>query len=117
MARESFYMAKEAYSYGKRVLLYGKRGLFIWLVLCFEPNLACACARDVCLCLCLCVFVYTFVNVFLCAKINRLENTQHSAGETTKRPIHMAKEAYSYGKRVLFIWQKRPIHMAKEAYA
>ena len=26
----------------------------------------------------------------------------------------MAKETYSYGKRVLFIWQKRPIHMAKE---
>ena len=26
-----------------------------------------------------------------------------------KRPIHMAKEAYSYGKRDLFIWQKRPI--------
>jgi len=33
-----------------------------------------------------------------------------------KRPIHMAKEACSYGKRGLFIWQKRPIHMAKEAY-
>jgi predicted metal-binding protein len=29
----------------------------------------------------------------------------------------MAKEAYSYGKRGLFIWQKRPIHMAKEAYS
>jgi len=24
------------------------------------------------------------------------------------RPIHMAKETYSYGKRGLFIWQKRP---------
>ena len=33
-----------------------------------------------------------------------------------KRPIHMAKEAYSYGKRGLFIWQKRPIHMAEEAH-
>ena len=30
--------------------------------------------------------------------------------------FHMAKEAYSYGKRGLFICQKRPIHMAKEAY-
>ena len=29
----------------------------------------------------------------------------------------MAKEAYSYGKRGLFIWQKRPVHMAKEAYS
>ena len=34
-----------------------------------------------------------------------------------KRPIHMAKEVYSYGKKGLFIWQKRPIHMAKEAYS
>jgi hypothetical protein len=30
---------------------------------------------------------------------------------------HCAKEAYSYGKRGLFIWQKRPIHMAKETYS
>jgi len=29
----------------------------------------------------------------------------------------MAKEAYVYGKRDLFIWQKRPIHMAKETYS
>jgi len=36
---------------------------------------------------------------------------------TQKRPIHMAKEAYSYDKWDLFIWQKRPIHMAKETYA
>ena len=28
----------------------------------------------------------------------------------------MAKEAYLYGKRGLFIWQKRPVYMAKEAY-
>jgi hypothetical protein len=28
----------------------------------------------------------------------------------------MAKEAYTYGKRDLFTWQKRPMHMAKEAY-
>jgi len=34
-----------------------------------------------------------------------------------KRPVHMALEAYSYGKSGLFIWQKRPIHMAKEAYS
>ena len=34
-----------------------------------------------------------------------------------KRPIHMAKEAYSCGKRDLFICQKRPIHMAKETYS
>ncbi len=34
-----------------------------------------------------------------------------------KRPIHMAKETYSYGKRDLFIWQQRPIHMAKETYS
>ena len=31
-----------------------------------------------------------------------------------KRPIHVAKETYSYVKRDLFIWQKRPIHMSKE---
>jgi len=31
-----------------------------------------------------------------------------------KRPIHMAKEAYSYGKRDLFIWQKRPSPVANE---
>jgi len=31
-----------------------------------------------------------------------------------KRPMHMAKETYSYGKRDLHIWQKRPIHMAKK---
>jgi len=29
-----------------------------------------------------------------------------------KGPILMAKEAYSYGKRGLFIWQKRPIHIS-----
>jgi hypothetical protein len=29
----------------------------------------------------------------------------------------MAKEAYAYGKRGLFIWQKRPMHTAKEAYS
>jgi len=28
----------------------------------------------------------------------------------------MAKEAYSCGKRGLFMWQKRPIHVAKEPY-
>ena len=28
-----------------------------------------------------------------------------------KRPIHTAKEAYSYGKRDLFIRQKRPIEI------
>ena len=33
-----------------------------------------------------------------------------------KRPMHMAKETYSYGKRDLSIWQKRPIHMAKEIW-
>ena len=56
-----------------------------------------------------------------------------------KRPIHMAKETYSYGKRGLFtlaylryarvsketysygkrdlfLWQKRRIYMAKEGY-
>ena len=29
----------------------------------------------------------------------------------------MAKEAYLYGKRGLFIWQKRPVYMAEEAYS
>ena len=29
-----------------------------------------------------------------------------------KRPIHMAKEAYSYDKIDLFIWQKRPIEIS-----
>jgi len=28
----------------------------------------------------------------------------------------MAKEAYLYGKRGLFVWQTRPICMEKEAY-
>jgi recombinational DNA repair protein RecT len=43
----------------------------------------------------------------------------HRVYACQKRPvhIHMAKEAYSYGKRGLFIWQKRPVHMAKEAYS
>jgi|NorSeaMetagenome_1021524.scaffolds.fasta_scaffold150812_1 hypothetical protein len=27
----------------------------------------------------------------------------------------MAEEAYVYGKRGLFVWQKRPMRMAKEA--
>ena len=27
------------------------------------------------------------------------------------------KATYSYGKGDLFIWQKRPIHMAKETYS
>ena len=31
-----------------------------------------------------------------------------------KRPIYMAKEACLYGKRGLFIWQKRPIYMPFE---
>jgi len=31
-----------------------------------------------------------------------------------KRPIHMAKETYSYGKRDLFIWKKRPIHIKRQ---
>ena len=34
-----------------------------------------------------------------------------------KRPIHTAKETFSFGKRGLFIRQKRPIHTAKEAYS
>ena len=34
-----------------------------------------------------------------------------------KRPIYMAKETYSNGKRNLFMWQKRPIHVAKETYS
>ena len=29
-----------------------------------------------------------------------------------KRPIYMAKEAYLYGKRGLFTWQKRPIEIS-----
>ena len=31
-------------------------------------------------------------------------------------PTYMAKEAYLYGKRGLFIRQKRPIYTAKDAY-
>ena len=27
------------------------------------------------------------------------------------RPLHVAKETYSCGKRDLFMWQKRPIHI------
>ena len=32
-------------------------------------------------------------------------------------PPQFSTEAYSYGKRALFIWQKSPVHMAKEAYS
>jgi hypothetical protein len=33
-----------------------------------------------------------------------------------KRPIYMAKEAYLYEKKGLFIWQKRLTCMKKKAY-
>jgi hypothetical protein len=35
---------------------------------------------------------------------------------SSKRPIHNAKETYSYGKRELFLTQKRPIAGVKETY-
>ena len=45
------------------------------------------------------------------------QGLQHHTRNSQKSPIHIAKEAYSHGKRGLFTWQKRPIHMAKEAYS
>ena len=46
-----------------------------------------------------------------------MQKEKGAPGALRQWPIHMAKEAYLYGKRGLFIWQKRPIHAAKGAYS
>ena len=48
------------------------------------------------------------------AKVPR-KHTRPAATRGTA--IHMPKEAYSYGKSGLFVWQKSPILVAQEAYS
>ena len=52
-----------------------------------------------CACKCTCTYTSTDVQVFI----------------LQKRPIHMAKETYSQGKRDLFTWQ-RPIHIQVQMF-
>ena len=46
----------------------------------------------------------------------RLSFAEDSIAEDGMHRGYLAKEAYSFGKRGLVIWQKRPSYLAKEAY-
>ena len=57
------------------------------------------------------------LGIFACASDLVLGFAQVKEHVGLPHMLPSTKEAYSYGKRGLFIWQKKPIHMAKEAYS